>query len=145
LVFSSCASVTKSKISFYEENFKDKNDAIIYVYRLKSMAGMIVPWAVHLDDKVVAVLRQNAYTTLHVNPGVHTIIIGDNNNAVYKGLAGNVAQTAVDMTDIVHGTFFANAHETYYIRSKGFSVKILPKEEAMAELINMKFDMGMGN
>ena len=145
LLFSSCASVTKSNISFYNESFNDKNDAVVYVYRLKDMVGLAVPWAVKLDDKVVAVLRQNAYVALHVTPGVHTLIIGDNNNAIYgsAGEAGGAAKTAVDMVDIVSGTFYAQENQTYYIRSKGFKVKLLPKEEAMEELQNMKYDMGM--
>lgn len=145
LVFSSCASVTRSKISFYDESFKDKNDVIIYVYRIKSLVGLAVPWNVKLDEKVVAVLRQNAYIALHANPGVHTIIIGDNNSVAYGqlGLAGSTAKNAVDMVDLANGTLYAKGNEVYYIRSKGFNVKMLPKEEALEELKNMKYDTGI--
>ncbi len=48
------------------EPFKDKDDAIVYIYRLRSIAGCAVPWSVKaegLNDR----LWQKEYIVLHID------------------------------------------------------------------------------
>ena len=145
IALTSCVSVTKSNVAFHEEDFRDANDVIIYVYRMKSLVGAVVPWNLRLDGKIVAVLRQNSYAVLHTTPGVHTILIGDqtSTNLIFGPIPSAVLDTMVLNADITHGTFNTRPNEKYYFRSQGFSVKVLSRDEAMGELANMKFDMGM--
>jgi hypothetical protein len=49
------------------ESFRDKDDAIIYIYRLKSMVGAAVKWQVALDTSYSARLSQNEYIVAHIN------------------------------------------------------------------------------
>ncbi len=129
-----CAN-TQSKISFFEEKMESDHEAIIYVYRLKSMVGGIAYWNVYLDKKVVGLLKQGAYMSLHVSPGEHTITIGDTPPSLAGGLVEAMANNP--------SKFNAKVNESYYIRSKGFDVEFVTKEKAMTELTSMKFDRGM--
>lgn len=49
------------------EPFKDQDDAVIYFYRLKSMAGAAVKWNVQVGDHEPARLSQNEYIVEHIN------------------------------------------------------------------------------
>jgi hypothetical protein len=49
------------------EAFKDKDDAIIYLYRLSSMAGAAVKWQVQVDNNDVVKLGQKEYIVTHIN------------------------------------------------------------------------------
>jgi hypothetical protein len=49
------------------EQFKDKDDAIIYLYRLSSMAGAAVKWKVQVDNNNAIKLGQKEFITAHIN------------------------------------------------------------------------------
>ena len=117
-----CAA-TKSQVSFFEEEPESEHEAIVYVYRLKSMEGAIAPWNVRVDDEVVGILYQGAYMPLHVSPGVHTI---------------KITETSLGRFDLA-----IKGNETYYIRCAGSDIVPVTKEKAMTELSSMKYDMGM--
>jgi len=72
---------------------------------------------------------------MHVNPGVHTIKIGESfpfiEGAIVEAIANNP------------GAFNAEETKTYYVRCAGFAVDFVTKEKAMTELPSMKYDMGM--
>lgn len=129
-----CATTT-SQVSFFEEERGIAHEAIVYVYRLKSMVGAAVPWNVRIDDEVVGVLYQGAYMALHVFPGAHTIKIGES----FPFIEGAIVEAIADNPS----AFNAKENETYYIRSAGFAVEFVTKEKAMTELSSMKYDMGM--
>jgi hypothetical protein len=131
-VFAGCGSVTSSAITFHEEGLRGDNDAIIYVFREKSMVGYAVEWNVYLDNSVAGVMRQNAYMALHVTPGPHTIKIGD----TMPGVVGAAAESAADNPN----AFIAKPGQAYFIRSKGFSVDFLTREQAWPTLEQMKED-----
>ncbi len=133
MLFQGCAS-TNSKISFFEEKFNNDHEALIYVYRLKSMVGASVSWNVYIDGQVVGVLKQGAYMALHASPGVHTIKIGESGPLILGAIVEAIAQNP--------DAFKAKENEIYYIRSGGFSVEFVTKEKAMSELPSMKYDMG---
>ena len=126
---------TKSQVSFFEEKPVNDQEAIVYVYRLKSMVGAAVPWNVRIDDEVEGILYQGAYMALHVDPGVHTIKIGES----FPFIEGAIVEAIADNPN----AFNAKKNEKYYIRSDGFSVDFVTKEKAMTELSSMKYDMGM--
>lgn len=146
LCFQDCATSTKrvprvpkTKIAFHEENLQSENEAVIYVYRLRSMLGAMASWNVRLDGKVVAVLRQNAYIPLHVAPGAHSLIIGD--QALFLGgLVGGLIDGAVRAAGADNAdTFLVAAKESYYLRSQGAEVEFVTQEEAMGELSRLHF------
>ena len=134
MFFLGCAA-TQSQVSFFEEEPESDHEAIVYVYRLKSMVGAAVPWNVHIDDEVVGVLYQGAYMALHVSPGAHTIKIGES----FPFIEGAIVEAIADNPN----AFNAKENETYYLRCSGFAVNFLTKEKAMTELSSMKYDMGM--
>ena len=135
MFFLGCAA-TQSQVSFFEEEPESDHEAIVYVYRLKSMVGAAVPWNVHIDDEVVGVLYQGAYMALHVSPGAHTIKIGESSPSIMEG-------TIFEAIPDNPSAFNAKENETYYIRCAGFAVDFVTKEKAMTELPSMKYDMGM--
>jgi hypothetical protein len=49
------------------EPFRDNEDAVIYIYRMKSMAGAAVKWQVKLDTSYSAKLSQMEYIVAHIN------------------------------------------------------------------------------
>ena len=49
------------------EAFRDKDDAIIYIYRLSSMAGAAVKWKVLVDTTFNLIIGQKQYAVAHVN------------------------------------------------------------------------------
>jgi hypothetical protein len=49
------------------EVFRDKDDAIIYIYRLSSMAGAAVKWKVLVDTTFNLTIGQKQYAVAHVN------------------------------------------------------------------------------
>ena len=130
----SCATTT-SQVPFFEEEPGIAREAIVYVYRLKSMVGAAAPWNVRIDDEVVGVLYQGAYMALHVSSGAHTIKIGES----FPFIEGAIVEAIADNPR----AFNAKENETYYIRSDGFAVNFVTKEKAMTELSSMKYDMGM--
>lgn len=155
LFLMSCAT-TSSQIAFHEVPPKDKDGSVIYVYRLPSMVGAAVPWLVRLDNKIVASLKQKAYVVLHTSPGPHIVTIGDSTPLTFTGaIAGGLVGAAIGgvMDSTVNeklesdakkgGTFSSASNEAYFIRSSGFSVSLVSREEALKEIVDMKFDMGM--
>jgi hypothetical protein len=150
LLLASCATTT-SQITFHEEPLQDKDSVIIYVYRLRSMVGAIAPWAVRLDNKIVAMLKQNAYFVLHTSPGAHTITIGDSMAPILIGGVLGQFIEAVEMS--AEGRKFqkaqasdsstVSANRVYFYRSAGFAADFVSKEEAMKEIIYMKYDTGL--
>lgn len=117
--FLCCATEPKSMVAFREESVQNHDEAIIYVYRLRSMLGAMVAWNVRLDGKVVAVLRQNEYVPLHVAPGANSLIIGDQTLAL-GGLVGGLIEGAVQAAAADNTGAFAIAwKESYYVRIPG--------------------------
>ncbi len=140
----SCAT-TSSTIPFHEVAPNEAGGAVIYVYRVKSMVGAAVKWNVRLDNKIVAVLNQGAYAVVYAKPGAHTVTIGDSEVVLMGGAVGrtiNGASQAGEAQAAKDGTFLAQPNGVYFIRSKGFSVDLLPREEAMKDIVEMKYDMG---
>ncbi|MDD8027009.1 MAG: DUF2846 domain-containing protein [Acidobacteriota bacterium] len=129
IIFQGCS--TTSKIAFFEEKFNSDQEALVYVYRLKSMVGALVAWNVNLDNMVVASLRPGGYTVLRVSPGPHVVKIGESHTVV-EALGEVIAHNPE--------AFMAKAHETYFVRSGGFGVEFAAKEKAMAELKAMKYE-----
>jgi hypothetical protein len=52
------------------EQFYDKDDAIVYIYRLSSFVGAITKWSVNVDYKDVTRLGQKEYVIIHINTTV---------------------------------------------------------------------------
>jgi hypothetical protein len=145
LTFVSCAT-TSSTIPFHEVPPNEQGNAVIYVYRLRSMVGASVKWAVRLDGKIVANLNQGAYVALCAAPGAHTITIGDSTvffggGAVNGALNGASQSGEAQAKD--NGTFVAAANGVYFLRSKGFDVNLLSKGDAMNDIVEMMYDPGM--
>ncbi len=165
LILASCMTMatTESEIAFHEVTPPDDNTVIIYVYRLPSMVGKIVKWAVRLDGEVVAMLNQNAYVVLYTTLGDHTVTIGDPTTGsltrgafgggVLGSLFGNVAGGAADEAEMssaekkgalpryqVSESSFGYPSEVYFFRSEGFKVAYVPSGEAMNEIIHMKYE-----
>jgi hypothetical protein len=146
-LFTSCLGTTRSEIVFHDEAFTDANDVVIYVYRVKAFAAAAVSWNVYLDGKVVAKLKQNSYVVLHTTPGAHDFRIGDKPRTfggVVDQVAQSVAYNSLDRTDTASQALQnAKPHEVYYFRSQGLSSRLMTKDSAMAELTQMKLDMGL--
>ncbi|MFH1675372.1 MAG: hypothetical protein ABIF87_18370 [Pseudomonadota bacterium] len=134
-LLTSCAT-TSSNISFTQETTqRDKSSALIYVYRLPDIFGAAVSWRVTLDNKVVALLKQGAYFPLQVSPGLHNITIGDTSPTELAIISvGNMRAMR---------TFFFEANQTYYLKSKGTAVLFMEEEAAMEDLRDMKYDKGI--
>lgn len=49
------------------EKFNDQDDAVIYIYRMKSMAGAAVKWLIKVDDVAIGNLKQLEYVVAHVD------------------------------------------------------------------------------
>jgi len=167
LFLTSCAAfykaTTKSEIAFHEVTPPDDNTVIIYVYRRKSMVGAWVEWAVRLDGEVVAMLNQKAYVVLYTTPEDHTITIGDSTSgilirgafgysipgSVLGEVAGAVASEA-EMSaaekkgalpkDQASDSSIDPPNRVYFFRSAGFNVEYVSREEAMKEIIDMKYE-----
>jgi len=169
LFLASCASdmiyksITKSEVAFHEVTPPDDETVIIYVYRLKSMVGAWGQWAVRLDGEVVANLNQNAYAVLYTTPGDHSVTIGDaSTGAVTRGaigggffgsLFGNVAGDAADKAEMSSAEkkgalpkdqasepSIGPPGRVYFFRSAGFKVAYVSREEAMKEIVHMKYE-----
>jgi hypothetical protein len=56
-----------SSITNSLEAFNDKDDAIIYLYRLSSMVGAAVKWQVQIDNKDTYKLSQKEFVIIHIN------------------------------------------------------------------------------
>ena len=59
--------VLDTSITNHLEAFNDKDDAIIYIYRLSSMVGAAVKWQIQVDNNPVAKLGQKEYVIAHIN------------------------------------------------------------------------------
>lgn len=133
LFLTSCG--TSSQIAFHEEVFKDPNDAIVYVYRLSGILGAAVGWSVKLDGKEFAVLKQKAYAVIRTTPGEHIITVGE------AGL--NIAANVIEASTKNLRTFTATPNGVYFFRCKGGYQAFVTREEAMKEIVEMKYDMGL--
>lgn len=133
-LLNSCAT-TSSNISFTQETQRDKSSALIYVYRPPHILGAAVSWRVTLDNKIVASLRQGAYFSLQVSPGLHNITIGDTSHTELAIISvGNFRAMR---------TFNFEANQTYYIKSKGPAVLFVEEDAALEDLRDMKYDKGI--
>jgi hypothetical protein len=134
LVLTSCAT-TSSQIAFHEEvTTKNQNDAIVYVYRVPSFVGSAVTLPVIIDEKKVANLKQNAYVVFHITPGEHEIKVGE---SFTLGFAINQAVTKKSRT------FTAVPNGVYFLRSQAAVTFLVTREEAMKEIVEMKYDLGL--
>jgi hypothetical protein len=80
-------------------------------------------------------LKQNAYAVMYTTPGEHRITVGDT--------AFGITGVIVDAATSKMGTFTAAPNGVYFLRSSGFSAYFATREEAMKEIVEMKFDMGL--
>ena len=55
--------------------FKDNDDAILYIYRVKSMVGAMVKWKIDVDSITIAKLGSKEYVVVHINTTVKNHII----------------------------------------------------------------------
>jgi hypothetical protein len=146
LIFISCGT-TKSTIAFHEEATNIGDSSLIYIYRYPSMVGRWVPWLIRLDGKVVASLKQKAYIVLKVAPGKHAITIGDKTTISGTGKTGdmvlNAIATQMELKARENGIFTTTKNQVLYFRSKGFKVSFLTRDEAIVDLVYMKYDKGL--
>lgn len=49
------------------EAFNDKHDAVVYLYRLKSMVGAAVKWKIKVNEGVQVKLKQKEYYVIHLD------------------------------------------------------------------------------
>lgn len=61
------AVVLDASITNQLEKFNDQDDAVIYIYRLKSMAGAAVKWLIKVDETAIGNLKQMEYVVAHVD------------------------------------------------------------------------------
>jgi hypothetical protein len=85
------------------EAFNDKDDAIVYIYRLSSMVGAAAKWLVLADNKDLAKLKQKEFAVAHINGTEKSHYIG------YPGMIYNYVG------------FKPNKY--YMVMLKGFSMK----------------------
>lgn len=132
LFLASCASTRSTvvaPVAFHEEAPREKDEVIIYVYRLPSFVGSAALWKAKLDGRPVGVLRQNAYVPVHASPGAHTVTVGENPILV-RGVSGPI----LDAVARKQGAFNAATNGVYFIRCAGFSREFVSKEKAMQEI-----------
>jgi hypothetical protein len=135
LMFTSCASTTSSQIAFHEEVFaKNRNDAIVYVYRIPSFVGSAVSLPVQVDGKRVANLKQKAYVVFRVTPGEHEISVGKSATLAWV-VNQAVTKESRTLTAVLKGV--------YFIRSQAGVSFLVTREDAMQEIGEMKYDMGL--
>ena len=164
VMLASCSSaftggLTKSEIPFQEVPPPDENTVIIYVYRMKSMVGAAGLWAVRLDGEVVAHIGQNAYMVLYTTPGEHSVTLGDaSSGAIVEGFfgfgaLGSALHPAADQAEMAWQEDLGELPErasagaspdpqdrVYWFRSKGFGVEYVSREQALPEIIHMKYE-----
>lgn len=135
LFLSSCAANTSSQIAFHEEAItKDQNDATVYIYRMPSFVGSAVSLPVKIDGEKVALLKQNAYAVFRAAPGERAITVG---NSISIAWAVNQAITKKSRTLTVV------PKGVYFLRSQAGVTFSVTREEALREIVNMKYDMGL--
>jgi hypothetical protein len=101
------------------EPFKDKDDAIIYCYRLSNFVGAAVKYLIDIDEKYIAYLGQKQYIVAHINTSeaLHFIT---SENLIFKYIG-----------------FKPNRY--YKIRQKGFTnIADYLDEKALAEIKTCK-------
>lgn len=49
------------------EEFSNEDDAVIYVYRMKAMAGAAVKWKIVVSDRAETKLKNGEYFTVHID------------------------------------------------------------------------------
>lgn len=57
------------------EPFKDQNDAVIYIYRMKSLVGKAVKWQIEVDSITVGKIAIKEYIVVHINTAQKSHII----------------------------------------------------------------------
>lgn len=72
LWFLSC-NTTSSKIAFSKEQFRVKNESVLYVYRSRAFVGGGMETVLFFDGRSVGVLPQNGYFPIHALAGAHTL------------------------------------------------------------------------
>ena len=130
MIFQGCSST--SKIAFFEEKFNSDQEALVYVYRLKSMVGALVTWNVNLDDAGRCLSKAGR---LHGPARLSGPARRQDRGITHprsKRSARFIAQNPE--------AFMAKPRETYFVRSGGFGVEFAAKEKAMAELPAMKYE-----
>ena len=129
----SCASVTKSTISFSQPEIS-KNSPVIYFFRLDDFYGKAVGINVFYIDPAkksvlysgdkIASLKIGAYMYKKLEPGVNSFKIA------YQG-----ADATFDVT--------AAKNEQIFVLIKGKQYKMMNGPDVPAEIKNMKYDAGL--
>ena len=148
--------INRSHAAFMELVPPDDNTTIIYVYRLKSMLGLLASWNVRLDGSIETSLKNNTYTVLFTTPGRHSITIGDSEAANFfaGGLLGRAsgAYDAINNSQLAKeakkGTLPDNqppdssdgsVQRIYYFRSKGAEVEYVSRDQALREMARLTY------
>jgi len=116
-------------VGFQEELPADKDDVVIYAYRLRSIVGAAVGWRVKIDGNPVGVLRNGTYLTMHTTPGTHIVVLGDSHT---------IAEHVIENATKDLNTLPMTGGNTYYYRGSGFKGYFVDKELAMQELARLR-------
>ena len=95
--------ILESSVTDNLEPFKDKDDAIIYFYRLGSMVGAAVKWVIMADNKEIAKMGQKEFVVAHLN--------------------GTEKSHYVTYPDMRYNYTNIKSNKYYYVRLKGFDMK----------------------
>lgn len=85
------------------EPFRDKDDAIVYIYRLSSMVGAAAKWEVSVDTLFTAKLKQKEYVVIHMD--------------------GTAKSHYFYFPDMRYNYTNIKPNKYYYVMLKGFSMK----------------------
>jgi hypothetical protein len=132
---------TNSTIPFHEETLTNPNAALIYLYREWNLVGSGATWRVYVDGRPLGILKQDAYMTLHVTPGTHTIQVGGKSPIVSGGAIGAGISAGMEET-IGAKLFSAKPAGTYYFRCRGLERAFLTRAQAIDSLRTMMYDRG---
>lgn len=115
-------------ISIYPvlEEFNNEFDAVVYIYRLKSMVGAAVKWQIHVDDGPVAKLKQKEFFTVHI----------DTREPIH----------AFYFPDMLYNYTNFKPNTYYYVMLKGFDMKTgYLSEKTLKELELCNFTASLSN
>lgn len=108
------------------EEFNNEFDAVVYIYRLKSMVGAAVKWQIHVDDGPVAKLKQKEFFTVHI----------DTREPIH----------AFYFPDMLYNYTNFKPNTYYYVMLKGFDMKTgYLSEKTLKELESCNFTASLSN
>ena len=131
-LLASCAMGPPLKDRFSEAQPREKDGVVVYVYRMPSMVGAAVPWAVRLDGARVASVRTGTYTVVRTSAGPHSITIGD--------LTPTLLGVVLDITLNKAGALETRPNGVYFLRNSGFEANFVSRDVAMKEIVDLMFD-----